>query len=67
MIASLIILAAIGISGSCFIIGSLLTEDRAARRALKRHEATHDLVDELAHGDIPALPSASFPFHRLDA
>jgi hypothetical protein len=64
MIASLIILAAIGISGSCFIIGTLLTEDRAARRAIERHDAAHDLIDQLAHGDIPALPSASFPFHR---
>jgi hypothetical protein len=64
VIASLIILAAIGISGSCFIVIDLARGDWAARRALKREQATHDLVDQLAHGDIPALPSALFPFHR---
>lgn len=60
--------AFVGFFGSLFVIGSLIVsgraDDAAAPGALKRHEAADDLVDQLAHGDIPALPSASFPFHR---
>jgi hypothetical protein len=39
MIASLIILAAIGISGSCFIIGTLLRDDAA-------EDVSHDFADD---------------------
>jgi hypothetical protein len=52
MIASLIILAAIGISGSCFIIGTLLRDD-----------AAEDTSDRIAHGDIIRLPAVDSPFH----
>jgi hypothetical protein len=65
MIVSLIILAAIGISGSCFIIGTLLTEDRAARRAIERRQAAQDFFDQGSHGDWPVVPSIS-SFHRVD-
>jgi hypothetical protein len=52
MIASLIILAAIGISGSCFIIGTLLRDD-----------AAEDVSDRIAHGDVVWLPPALTSFH----
>jgi hypothetical protein len=52
MIASLIILAAIGISGSCFIIGTLLRDD-----------AADYLADKRVQQDWPHLPSANSSFH----
>jgi hypothetical protein len=51
--------------GSFVLWATLLTEDRAARRAIERHDAAHDLVDQGSHGDWPVVPSIS-SFHRVD-
>jgi hypothetical protein len=55
MIPSLIILACIGISGSCFIIGTLLRDD-----------AAEDTSNRIVHGDIIRLPAVDSPFHDWD-
>jgi hypothetical protein len=64
MIASLIILAAIGISGSCFIVLDLARGDWAARRALKREQTAHDFVHDFADDPRPASLLVNPPFHR---
>jgi hypothetical protein len=52
---ALVILAAVSISGSAYIIGTLLRDD-----------AAEDTSDRIAHGDIIRLPPALTSFHDCD-
>jgi hypothetical protein len=64
VVASLIILAAIGISGSCFIVGTLLREDAAVPGTLKHRETADDFVHDFADDPRPASLLVNPPFHR---
>jgi hypothetical protein len=52
---ALIILAAVSISGSAYIVGTLLRDD-----------AAEDVSDRIAYGDVVRLPAVQSPFHDGD-
>jgi hypothetical protein len=59
-------IVAIGSALGSFVLWiTLLTEDRAARRAIERRQAAQDFFDQGSHGDWPVVPSIS-SFHRVD-